>query len=264
MARVVLVHGAFHELWGPYRLVFRWTPPLLDGLEAAGIDLSDHTFQEIREDIAVAFWGDLFRPAGDPTAHDDGGDAPAAAPDQIIETLGGPGGDPTGLDAIGAAISQGAHQRTLEALARYFTDPDLRDRVQERLHRHLGPETEVVVAHSMGTVIAYEVLAARDDLDIGMFVTLGSPLGAKGLIFDVLRPAPVDGMGVWPTCVRAWTNVAAERDLATMAAPQLAPVFGDRVADRFVYNGRHPHDIEPYLTARETGEAIAKGLTPRR
>ena len=62
MARIVLVHGAFHELWGPYRLLFRWTPPLLDGLEAAGIDLSDHTFKEVRDQVAVAFWGDLFRP----------------------------------------------------------------------------------------------------------------------------------------------------------------------------------------------------------
>jgi pimeloyl-ACP methyl ester carboxylesterase len=264
MARIVLVHGAFHELWGPYRLLFRWTPPLLDGLEAAGVDLSERTFQEVREEIAVAFWGDLFRPDGDPDAADDGGDAPAAAPDQIIETLGGPGGDSPGLDAIGAAISTGTHQRTLEALAAYFTDPDLRARVQGRVNACLGPETEVVIAHSMGTVIAYEVLATRDDLDIGMFVTLGSPLGAKGLIFDVLQPSPIDGQGVWPTGIRAWTNVAAERDLATMAAPRLAPAFGEGVTDRFVYNGRHPHDIEPYLTAKETGQAVAAGLTPRR
>jgi hypothetical protein len=250
-------------LWGPYRLLFRWTPPLLDGLEAAGVDLSDRTFQQIREQVEVAFWGDLFRPEGDPHAADDGGSAPADAPDQIIETLGAAGGDGPGLDQIGAAISQGTHQRTLQALAAYFTDPDLRSTVQERVDRCLGPETEVVVAHSMGTVIAYEVLARRDDLDVGMFVTLGSPLGAEQLIFPVLQPSPRDGVGVWPPGVRSWTNVAAERDLATMAAPRLAPVFGDGVTDRFVYNGRHPHDIEPYLTAKETGEAIATGLLSR-
>jgi hypothetical protein len=265
MARIVLVHGAFHELWGPFRLAFRWTPPMLDGMAAAGIDptgldLAIGSMGEIRDQVAVAFWGDLFRPApapGDPV--DDGGDAPADAPDQIIEHLGDGTNSPS-LDAISAAISKGTHQRTLEALAAYFTDDELRARVHGRVNDCLGPDTEVVIAHSMGTVVAYEVLAERTDLDIGMFVTLGSPLGAAAMIADVLRPPVVDGVGHWPESVKAWTNVAAQGDMATMAAPQLAPVFGDALADRFIYNGRHPHDIEPYLTAKETGTAIAAGL----
>ena len=259
MARIVLVHGAFHELWGPFRLAFRWTPPMLDGLAAAGVDLSISNFGQLRDEMSVAFWGDLFRPVPDPNEPmDDAGDAPADAPDQIIEHLGG--ADTPGIDAIGAAISKGTHQRTLEALAAYFTDEGLRGSVHDRVNRCLGPETEVVIAHSMGTVVAYEVLAARHDLDVGMFVTLGSPLGATAMLSDVLQPPLVDGVGRWPTCVQAWTNVAAQGDMATMAAPQLAPVFGDAVTDRFIYNGRHPHDIEPYLTAKETGAAIAAGL----
>ncbi|HKY14877.1 MAG TPA: hypothetical protein VJM33_08110 [Microthrixaceae bacterium] len=261
MARVVMVHGAFHELWGPYRLLFRWTPSMLDGLEASGTDLSTQTFQQIREQIAVAFWGDLFRPRPDPDhATDDdsaGPAAPADSPDQIVETMGI---DITHLDAIGKAVSANTHQKTLEHLAQYFVDDELRTTVQQRVLHHLGPETEVVVAHSMGTIVAYEVLAANPHIEIPMLITLGSPLGVTPFIFDNLRPAPTAGRGHWPAGVAAWTNVAAQNDMATAAAPCLAPLFGGGIVDELVYNGRHPHDIEPYLTAAETGRAIARGL----
>ena len=41
---------------------------------------------------------------------------------------------------------------------------------------------------------------------------------------------------------------------------ELSPLFDDRVHDVLVYNGSHAHDATRYLTARETGIAIAEGL----
>ena len=32
MARIVIVHGAFNELWGPNELKARWLPAVRDGL----------------------------------------------------------------------------------------------------------------------------------------------------------------------------------------------------------------------------------------
>ena len=32
MARVLMVHGAFNEFWGPHELKARWLPALRDGL----------------------------------------------------------------------------------------------------------------------------------------------------------------------------------------------------------------------------------------
>ncbi len=32
MVRVLLVHGAFNEFWGPHELKVRWLPALRDGL----------------------------------------------------------------------------------------------------------------------------------------------------------------------------------------------------------------------------------------
>ncbi|WP_405437394.1 hypothetical protein OG373_09365 [Streptomyces avidinii] len=41
---------------------------------------------------------------------------------------------------------------------------------------------------------------------------------------------------------------------------QLAASFGTRIQDQTVNNGAHAHDVRPYLTARETGLALAKAL----
>jgi hypothetical protein len=54
MARLVGVHGAFHELWGPAQLLARWRPALQDGVTLAGSSLPDDA-------VALAFYGDLFR-----------------------------------------------------------------------------------------------------------------------------------------------------------------------------------------------------------
>ena len=41
MPRVVLVHGAFNELWGPNELRSRWLPALRDGLWHHGVEIAD-------------------------------------------------------------------------------------------------------------------------------------------------------------------------------------------------------------------------------
>ena len=41
MARIVLVHGAFNELWGPNELKARWLPAVRDGLWHHGVELDD-------------------------------------------------------------------------------------------------------------------------------------------------------------------------------------------------------------------------------
>ncbi|MCC5664142.1 hypothetical protein LC653_09465 [Nostoc sp. CHAB 5784] len=40
---------------------------------------------------------------------------------------------------------------------------------------------------------------------------------------------------------------------------ELAPYFGS-VIDQLVYNGWESHDVRRYLTAKETGLAVATGL----
>jgi hypothetical protein len=64
---------------------------------------------------------------------------------------------------------------------------------------------------------------------------------------------------VWPDGIEGWTNVADRGDVVALAK-RLQPLFGDPLQDLLIYNGASAHDLTPYLTARETGHAIASGL----
>ena len=58
MASVVGVHGIGQQSAGPNTLYKNWFPALADGLEAAGGSIGP-------EGLVCAFYGDLFRPAGE-------------------------------------------------------------------------------------------------------------------------------------------------------------------------------------------------------
>ena len=191
MAKIVLVHGAFNELWGPNEIAGRWVPALRDGLWHAGADIDP-------SDVAVAFYGDLFRhdPAiGEPTdLVEIAGEAGLL---DIVNQVQGPGG----LEGLAKLIGQATLDRMLDQAGRYFAEPEIRAAVQKRVSAQITDDTEVVLAHSLGTVVAYEVLAAMDEPVVHL-VTMGSPLGA-----------PVHG--------RAGPS-------ATRRAPEGSPVVGQR------------------------------------
>lgn len=280
MTRVVLLHGIAQQHKGPQTLLADWYPALADGVTLVGAALE-------QRDVAMAFYGDLFRPGGhrglgepelDASDVEDGlerdlllawWEAAAWAENQV-----------PGPDAAARGRTPYLVQRALNALShsaffvgltdrllisdarqvrRYFTEPDLREAVQARFLAALTERTEVVVAHSLGSVVAYEALCARPESADLTLVTLGSPLGVRGLVLDRLIPAPCNGRGRWPAPVKHWSNIADRGD-AVALAKALAPVFGDRVTDLLVHNGAKAHDVRPYLTALETGQAIAAAL----
>jgi pimeloyl-ACP methyl ester carboxylesterase len=247
MSRVVLVHGAFNELWGPHEILDRWVPALRDGLWHAGADVDP-------ADIGCAFYGDLFRL--DPDAGDVVEPADLAARSGLVDVLNSiPGADH--LASLAHAVGEAANERLMDQLGRFLAAGDVRAAVRERMDRVLGPDTELVIAHSLGSLVSYQVLAARPELDPAL-ITMGSPLATQ-FAFDRLRPPPVDGVGVWPGSVRSWTNIVAVGDPAC-GGKGLAHRFGDRVVDHLVDNGHRAHDPEPYLNAAVTGAAVARAL----
>jgi hypothetical protein len=58
MARIVAVHGIAQQFRGEHTLAAEWLPALRDGLNRAGAKL------ERDDDLAMVFYGDLFRPHG--------------------------------------------------------------------------------------------------------------------------------------------------------------------------------------------------------
>jgi predicted alpha/beta hydrolase family esterase len=245
MARIVLVHGAFNELWGPNELKARWLPAVRDGLWHHGVDLGE-------DDVDVCFYGDLFR-RHPGTAEDD----------RLLASRAGVAESISGLevgDAI-ATLSQAAAEasfdRTVDMIAMMMNEPDLRDRMQARVESEVTADTRVLVAHSLGSVVSYAALAANPDWPVHTFVTLGSPM-AVPMIFDQIEPAPVDGVGVWPGSIERWVNVRALNDKA--CAMCLTDRFGPRVEELVIDNGQRAHAPEPYLNAALTGAAIAAAL----
>jgi len=158
-----------------------------------------------------------------------------------------------------AGIAERAFIFDLKQVRSYLRDQAIRQAVRERVEQALTPETRVMVGHSLGSVVAYECLCAHPEWPVTTFVTLGSPLGITNLVFDRLRPPPVDGLGAWPGGVKRWVNVADGGDVVALVK-DLRPRFGPRVENLLIYNGATAHDIRPYLTAKETGDAIATGL----
>ena len=130
---------------------------------------------------------------------------------------------------------------------------------RQRVVENIGPDTRVVVGHSLGAVIAYEVLCLYPELPVTTFVTMGCPLGIRNLIFDRLEPKPQNGVGECPGGIQFWHNIVDPNDIVALGEP-LRPLFGPRVYDHFVDNGKRPHSFERYLTSSETGRSIASGL----
>lgn len=244
MARIVLVHGAFNELWGPHELKSRWLPAVRDGLWHHGVDITD-------SDVDVCFYGDLFRRAPG-TAEDAQLEQSRAG---IAESLHAMGGDTIAM--LGQAANDAAFDRTVDMVTIMATDPDLRTNMRARIEPLVDDDTRVLVAHSLGTVLSYMALANHPQWNVHTFVTLGSPL-ASPMVGGMLDPPVVNGQGQWPGAVQRWVNVRAVGDKA--AAVPLGQRFGDRVEDVMVDNGHRAHAPEPYLNSPPTGEAIATAL----
>ena len=155
----------------------------------------------------------------------------------------------------------GLHWRALVQVTRYLTEPDLRRTVLDRVAALIGPETRVLIGHSLGSVVAYEA-ACLLDRPLPLLLTLGCPLGVRTIVAERVQPHPPR----YPPRVQRWVNVAdrddliaAEPDLEKLLAgsvPQGAVLEGGVTVD----NGAEPHSAAFYLAKRQVGEPVGEAL----
>ena len=241
-----MVHGAGNALWGPSSIKAKWYPALADGLAWHGASIDE-------ADVTVAFYGDLFR------ADPERGYRPPLDLEATLARLSRvtTGAEPEiDLDEMVKVLAEQHLDRMLAQAGAYFADPAIRRTARRRLEAAVGPDTRVLIAHSLGTVVAYEALCGHPEWPVSHFVTLGCPLGGE-VIREFLEPAAVDGRGEFPTGLSSWTNVRNADDPACQH--RLAHRFPG-VVDRAVDNGHRVHDPEPYLNNPVTGAAVAEGL----
>lgn len=119
---------------------------------------------------------------------------------------------------------------------------------------------QIVVAHSLGTIVAYEALWAHPELAVDLLITLGSPLGLSHIVFPRLEPPPRAGLGARPPGVRRWVNVADVGD--PIAIPQK---LGTRfmAVDLDVEESIAPfkfHDVRSYLSCTSVAATVSNYL----
>jgi hypothetical protein len=292
--KVALLHGIGQRFLGDEQIVSQWLPALNGGLHEAGYRAV--TPEDCGAVFYGAiFRPSGKRGEESPSssiAHEDEWlaemlvalQAEAAARSEVNRVAADPKGEnptirPPGDDAATRARTPHTMQAVLRELSKsrfisklgpqrfllgdlrevrmFLLDGAIKASVLERCERVVGPDTRVLVAHSLGSVVGYELLCRHPDWRIDTFVTIGSPLGIRSLVFDALTPRPEGGKGRFPNVGR-WINIADMGDIVALQK-QLAPFFGP-VEDVLVYNGWESHSATRYLTARETGEAIGAAL----
>ncbi|OPY99273.1 hypothetical protein A5906_26495 [Bradyrhizobium sacchari] len=121
------------------------------------------------------------------------------------------------VQAIIRAIDRNAgaaSQTTIETIMRdvylYTTRAGVRDEVDRIVGPALNEKPCVVIAHSLGSVVAYNVLRTdRRNLNVKAFITVGSPLAIRA-IRDQLRPIG------FPAPAKAWYNAFDPRDVVAL------------------------------------------------
>ena len=107
-------------------------------------------------------------------------------------------------------------------VARYLAADDAPARAQAREHVATAitdRRARIVIAHSLGTVVAYEALHARPDLEVDLLITLGSPLALPSAVFPRLQPRPGGGIGLRSANVRRWVNISDYGDPIAILRP---------------------------------------------
>ena len=290
MSKIVGIHGIAQTFVGAPQLGQDWFLALSTGLEEAGgpaisaaalsmvafgalfrepgarsgAQVSEEDTMGAQEAKLVELW---WQEAARCSLNSDGSESAEATDIQHPAFVGRariPEGIQQGLKQL--ANSKFFHAlgggRTVRAMVKqaalFLEDEKIKEAILERVAEKVSSETRILIGHSLGSVVAYEALCKNPQWNITTLITLGSPLGIPGVIFDALTPRPQNGKGQWPGRVRRWVNVADAGDIVAMEKT-LAPLFGN-VQDLLVNNGWHSHDVRRYLSAREVGEVLKSTL----
>ncbi len=241
VSRIVFVHGIAQQNLDPVALKNSWIEALRRGATSAGLKLPDNL------DFQLPYYGNVLdkftrgvpttddvQARGDDQADLDFLSFEAAAADQMrqragigdqaVDDLYGSNPAPRGpenwrwvqaivrsIDKFGFGISGGGIEAFLRSVYLYTNRAGVRDQIDGIVKAALTEEPTVVVAHSLGSVVAYNVL--RTDtrkLRVPLLVTVGCPLSIRA-IRDQLVP-----IGFPKPAVETWNNAFDLRDIVAL------------------------------------------------
>ncbi|MFJ9886527.1 serine peptidase [Streptomyces sp. NPDC091287] len=289
MTRVVGVHGIGNYRPGEsareaaVRLAAIWDTALDRGHTAAG---HDGPARRAPRDMRVAYYADLLHAAGrqsGPADLESLDGFERELLDAWLAELPLPGNTAAGRAtwAPRQAVSWLARTRFpgrtvtewfvatfVREVATYLrADAGVRDAVRDHVARVIDEHrADVVIAHSLGSVVAYEALWRHQHLTVPSLITLGSPLALPHAVLHRLDPAPVPSgapgssglpQGARPPGVRHWTNLADPGDIVAIPPRGVGRHF-DRVDvdEHTVINAFDFHTVRNYLASPLVARAL--------
>jgi hypothetical protein len=239
----LLVHGRAQQGKDPRKLKAEWIEALNRGAAKSGASLAP------RVDVAFPFYGDLLdnyaKQADIPLTSDiqargEQNDdflrfqyqfaesirvAKGISQDEVNQEFEGQPGErgPLNWRWVQATLrvidrkSREANQAALESFTRdvylYLTSPLVRADVDAEVTKLLTEEPTVVVGHSLGTVVSYNVLRTdKRRLNVPLYVTVGCPLAVRA-VRDRLTPVPTVE---YPARISRWFNAYDARDVVAL------------------------------------------------
>ncbi len=282
---LVFLHGRGQQGHDPEQLRRYWTAALNGGLTRACLPTiapADVWFpfygsqlvqaMQTREGIPHSPW----EAAGDPVeaAAPGSGSTRRLYEQMIIEAAaqaGRPAKHPAREEGLSDAVHQGlswlADTTNLDQLliaaifadvAAYLDNQRIRDTVLDCVLQTM-PRTGqlVLVSHSLGTVVAMDLLTRIDPrIEVELLVTAGSPLGLDSVFERLLAGGPQR-----PDRVAHWFNAWCPSDPVSIGCPLSDHWQGELVETPVANPAGHAHDIEEYLAHPEVAQAIGASLT---
>ncbi|MBB4219236.1 hypothetical protein FHT79_006467 [Rhizobium sp. BK212] len=284
--RLLFVHGRSQGGKNPETLKEVWFDALKKGLDRAGLSLPTHV------DVSFPYYGDSLDkfvadfelpadpavvPKGSPV-FDDYAQFRAEVADEMRrranitddEVRAEAGELPTEkgvqnwawvqaiirlLDKNVVAVSEGTIEVFLRDVFLYSRRKVVQTQIDAIIAGELTNDTAVVVGHSLGSVVAYNVLRARST-KVPLFVTVGSPLGIRALRASLSPLSNVAGK-------LGWYNAYDPRDVVSLYPLDAAnfdvdpAITNDGKVDNWTENR---HGIIGYLDDSEVASAIHAGL----
>ncbi|MFG1968220.1 trypsin-like peptidase domain-containing protein [Nonomuraea fuscirosea] len=281
---LVFLHGRGHEECDPEEVRRNWAAGLNCGLTRAGLPTI------VPADACFPFYGrrlvDAMRPlealhrsprvaVGDPVE----AAAPAAGStrrlyEQLIVEAAAKAGLPPARaaslegigDAVHHALSWLADTTDLDRLtiaavfgdvAAYLDDRRVREAVLDCVLQEMPRSGRLVlVSHSLGTVVAMDLLTRLDPaVEVDLLVTAGSPLGLDSVFERLISGGPYR-----PDRVARWFNAWCPIDPVAIGCP-LGDRWQDRPDEAPVVNATgRAHDIDEYLAHAEVAQEIGVSL----
>ncbi|MEV2248775.1 caspase family protein [Streptomyces sp. NPDC049970] len=264
--RVLGVHGSSNQVWGAQQIALHWLPIVQDSVLRV-----DPSANVADIELSIAYYADLLaRPYAQGGSAPDGEESEAlegwpAVENESTQRRFNPAGlvrqAMSYLTSGSASITSRQLERalfgSLRELGRYLQGEQRGD-VIARVHRvFTEARPGVILAHSLGSVVAYDALWQEPYPQVEVLVTMGSPLAMSSVRDRLMSPE----LGR-PPGVKKWVDIASTGDVVAVPINGMTRHFGGVEGKRIDTTVLPSHTVASYLQSTEVAFILA-GLLRR-